>query len=340
MKKWLISLGIGLLAFFCFALPQTVHAANSADFTAEAIPAAGQTDPKLDYFSLSVASNQIYPLTATVENLSSTETLDFSAQLITATTSSHGAINYTPTKLKRDPSAKVVLPELAVDGVNQQNFTIGPKQKQTITFNLKIPADGITGTVLGSIYIHRLDSPNQKKSSLTIDNQFAMVLPVAITQGPPVEIIPNLTLAGVTQTNIAGHAALIADIHNASPVLFGQIQLNAKILQDNKTVLTQTDHNFQMAPNSTLGYNLLMPDKPLPKGRYLLKIRLTSGQKTFNLSKNFQITTTNPQQIKHPLLRHTQNKPTFLIWLILSLILLILLIALLWFLLKRQHHKH
>lgn len=341
-KSWFILLSFSLLLpIWLFLNPTISHAADSggADFTVKSIPGNGQTDPNLDYYALSVEPNQTYPLTATIENLSSTKTLDFEASLITATTSSHGSINYTPAPFKRDKSAAVVLPELSQNKVTKQKISIPPNMQKNITFTLQIPENGIYGTVLGSVYVHRLDDgAKQSKANLGVTNQFSMALPVMITQGTPPKISPKLALTDVIQDTTAGAAHLVANIHNASPVMFGKIHLNAKVYKGSDTngtpILTQKDQNFQMAPNSTLQYNLRTTNgKALDPGNYAIKVNLTSGDKSFDLKQNFAIN--NTAAVNKRLIKSNKNTTnSLMLWIILGVLALLILILILVILLK------
>lgn len=343
-KIWLFLFSL-CIPFYFFLTPSETQAAtgNGADFTVNVIPGTGQTDPELDYFSLNVLPNKTYPVTTSIENLNATKTLDFEASLVTATTSSHGNINYTPSTFKRDKSAAVVLPELSQNNVTKQKISIPPKSQKNVTFTLQIPDDGIYGTVLGSVYVHRTDQARKDKSSFGIANQFSMALPVIITQGTPPKITPKLSLTDVVQNSVAGAAQLTANIHNASPVMFGKIQLTAKVYQGTDTsadpVLTQTDKNFQMAPNSTLQYDLRPKDgKPLKSGTYAIKIHLTSGDQSFDLKRTFDITSTSA--VNRRLLKANKNTTNpVILWIILGILALLILVLILVIALKSSPNR-
>lgn len=76
------------------------HAEEGAGFTVTPVLGKGQTDPAAGYFSIKGEQNESYPVTVAVQNLTENENQDFDVQLVQATTSNNGHIDYTPSSKK------------------------------------------------------------------------------------------------------------------------------------------------------------------------------------------------------------------------------------------------
>lgn len=322
LKKGLLFLILSTLScFIALQAPKTVTAAG-ADFTITPIHSAAQSDTTLDYFSLIAQPQQRYTLTTQVANLSATETLDFEARLLTATTSSYGRINYIPTDQPKDKSLAHTLPELLVSDQSAiQKFSLAPNTKQAVTYQIQLPKTDLIGTLLGSIYVHRLPKAAQKTTT-QIQNEFSMIIPIMIRAEKQTPLLPQLSLDKVSLQSAGGQPELVAVVHNASPVMFGKIKIEAAVYKKGttKALLRQMVKDFEMAPNSTLRHKIATNQQPLPTGTYRLKLRLTSGAKVFHLNRTFTISNQTRQAVDEKKIQTATGPDWTKIWLIISLI--------------------
>ena len=131
------------------------HAEEGAGFTVTPVLGKGQTDPTAGYFSIKGEQNESYPVTVAVQNLTENENQDFDVQLVQATTSNNGHIDYTPSS-KKMIAGGLSLKDLVEEKKATQKVTVAAGQTKNITFNLKLPQDNIKGTVLGSVYVRKV----------------------------------------------------------------------------------------------------------------------------------------------------------------------------------------
>jgi antitoxin component of MazEF toxin-antitoxin module len=166
--------------FYCLCLaiisgcfPVTASAEEGADFTISPIFGEGQTDPAVGYFSIKAENGGNYPLKLAIQNLNANEEQAFEVQLVRATTSNDGRINYTPSKQQPVNDQLLTLEELLPEKNSHQKMTIQPNQSKEIKLELKIPKNGFEGTLLGSIYVKKFPS-----QSITVKaSVFVMHLP-------------------------------------------------------------------------------------------------------------------------------------------------------------------
>lgn len=338
LKKYHCYLFICFILGGLFGLPHQVLAATNTNFSVTPVFSEAQTDTTLDYFNLVVAPDQHYPLTVTVENTSRTKVMTFDAKLVAATTSSQGKIDYTPSTTKNATNGSMLLPNLAANQKTHQKITLNPLAKGQVTFEIQIPNSGLQGTVLGSVFVQQHTTQQQDKSTVGIQNQFAITTPVILKPVNSAKLMPNLEMNQVHFKQINNTGQITADIVNKAPVMFGKIQLTADLYQKGvkKARFTKHAENLEMAPNSTLAYPFTIPIQKLNAGQYTLKVTLSSGPKTFHLKQTFTI---KASQLKKNTAT-TSKKPRYLLfWIIASVIVLCLIFVILLALIKRYRSK-
>ncbi|WP_125767221.1 DUF916 and DUF3324 domain-containing protein [Lapidilactobacillus wuchangensis] len=328
----------GLVSLGLIAPRISQAAETGAEFSVQPILPAAQTDQQLHHFAITPQANTTYPLKIVVENLSPTTSHQFRVQLLAATTTSGGKIDYTPSNKKRDSSAHVLLPDLVAQQAPEQLITVAPASQEVVTFMIKTPQPLIEGTILGSVYVQRVTELAAADREIGLQNQFAMTIPVVLET--PSNRLPKLAVDDVYLASAGGRAGLVAAVHNNSPVMFGQIKLDAKIRRQgqNQVLIHQQDHDYEMAPNSTLDYHLETGSKTLTPGRYVLDLTLNSGQKKFKLQRKFTIKATDQGAVEQHLVEINQTRPTPWLLLILGTLAGLLVISglIIWFVRQRR----
>lgn len=334
-RKRLVSMIVCILAIILgFTHNRSIGLAAQTNFYASPVFSKAQTDPTLDYFSSIVTNGQTLPLAVDVTNTSTSETQHFRVSLAVATTTSEGKIDYTPNDKKTVPKKALTLLDLVPKEKQTQELTIEPDTTQTVTFDLTVPSEGISDTLLGSIFIHQLSTENPQNEPIGIQSEFATTLPVILKQAKAQQL-PKLTIQHVS----ANATKVSATITNSKPVMFGKITLKTEIFRKNgnKALYQKTQRNLEMAPNSSFTHISDLSQTPLANGAYYLKSTVTSGSKTFRLTKSFTVDQKNNHQNQSTQL--IQKNHPILFWLLSSLILLMLLIVILWALIKRTKNK-
>lgn len=342
LKKILAGLLLGLVMGATALTKQPTFsqaAGQGAEFSVKPILPPSQKDQQLSHFELTPTPGAEYPLKVVVENLSTTQTRQFQVQLVTATTASSGKIDYTPSTQKRDGSAAVVLPELAKNQATNRVITLAPASQQTVTFDLTAPQPAVPGTILGSIYVKRIDPPATNQQQIGLQNEFAMTIPVLLNT--PTAMQPKLAIDQVKLTTVGGAAELVAAVHNRNPIMFGQIQMAATVHRrgQQQALIHQVDQNYEMAPNSILPYRLETGGKTLAPGKYVLDLKMTSGTKSFDLQKEFVIKNQDQAAAEQHLVEINRQTPTHWGIILASLAILATVIGLIIWLMRRRQQK-
>lgn len=121
------------------------------------------------------------------------ENQDFDVQIVQATTSNNGHIDYTPSS-KKLMAGGPFLKDLIEDKKENQKVRVAAGQTKNITFNLKLPQDNIEGTVLGSVYVRKVPQETAKSKGVGVRNAFAMTIPVITSEDFNKKIAPKLEL--------------------------------------------------------------------------------------------------------------------------------------------------
>ncbi|WP_208421893.1 DUF916 and DUF3324 domain-containing protein [Latilactobacillus fragifolii] len=323
-----------LIAFSHFT--QAVHA-EGAEFTVTPEYGGGQTDASLGYFSIKAENGQTYPLTVNVQNLNMEKANDFNAQLVAASTSNSGHIDYTPTHQKMVKTKAPLLPDLVKKGADQQSFSLAPGALKKVTFMIKVPDKGFKGTVLGSIYVKRTSNNEVSKKGFGINNRFAMTIPVVMTQDFDQKLTPKLSLTMAKVEATSGVPQVVGRIANSAPTMFGQIKLNAWVTRKNQTkkLYEKRAAKLSMAPWSTFKYAIDTNNQILPKGQYTYHVKMVSGKKTFNLKRNFTVDDQARAQVNQTLINPEKAGLNWWLWGSIGMIG-ILMIALMAYLIGRK----
>ena len=165
-----------------------------------------------------------------------------------------------------------------------------------------------------------------------LKNRYVEVTEVALWCQPQVTIPVKLVLDEVKVTPTNGQPVLFAKLRNLTPTLFGQLKIQARVIQrtTGKTVATQQLKSGSMAPNSWFNYQVALGTQNLAAGKYRLKLHLTSGQRVWDFTRDFTLTAERAQQHNHHLVGPRQVN--WWLWGAVALVILLaLLMAAYWF---------
>jgi len=335
--KWSLFSLIALIGLLGGGAP-TIQAAQTkpTNFVATPFIPKNQLDKKAGYFDLKVTPGATQVLKLAVANPGATKrTLKIVP--INATTADSGNAVYVPSN-RTDPSAQTTFTKMTTSAVT---ITLAPHQGKTVTFRTKIPAGGFRGQVLGGLFVTDLQAtkpkPEKQSQNFRLNNRYAEVTAVSL-QCQPKEVLPiQLRLASVN-VGLQGEQPLaFAKMRNLTPKLFGQLTIQARVIQDKtgQQVATQTAKNGSMAPNSWFNYGVKLGNKTLSAGQYTLKLHLTSGQRKWNFSQQFKL---SPQRTReHNTATKAVKQPiNWWLWIILALVVLLIVILSAYWLGKRR----
>ena len=336
--KKLLALVVSLVALTVIGVTARPVAAQTSgsEFTISPVFSDQQSSETDDYFSYLAQPAAVLPVAVNLQNLSSDQAHQFEIRLVTATTTDQGKINYHPTKKQRDATATTTLPELVQDGATIKQVTLQPGAVEKISFDLTVPKNGLKGTVLGSIFVRRIDQ-EKNEDSIGILNEFSMLVPVLLKSATNPVKKPELQLEAISLDSSGGAAYLKTPVHNLAPVMFGKIKIVAQVTKKGQTkvLLTQTDQNYEMAPNSTMDYHVATGGQTLAPGKYTMQVKLTSGAQTFQLTKDFTIKAGQRQTVEKTLQTDNRTQSRLWLWLIIGGLLLVIAVLLILLLRKR-----
>ncbi|KRM96141.1 hypothetical protein FC19_GL001214 [Liquorilactobacillus aquaticus DSM 21051] len=288
-----------LLTLFCIFQTKVVYAKGAttsntnAQFSITPQFTNGQTNLRLGYYHMQVKKGGSYRLRVRIFNHNQYSSVYFQAQLRNAATTTQGQINYAASQhLHHIPRNYKPLPILSINGTKKR-ILVQAHSYKNVVFKLKVPTAGFRGTVVGGIYVTRQNTPTgtaQTKDYDEINNIFSMTLPVFLSQNFNSKYSPKLVLSKISSTSRnSRHAVLSVKVLNTSPVVFGAMRLNIKLLSQKKVLYKKKLTNLQMAPYSKLPLSLRLLNTPKLKGTYSLTVVIHSGNFNKKIIQKFKI---------------------------------------------------
>lgn len=310
--------------------PVPVQAASQPrNFVATPLLPKNQLSQKAGYFDLKVTPGQTQSLKLAVTNPGST-TRTLEVMPVNATTSDAGSVVYVPSN-RTDPSAQTTFTKMTSGALT---IKLAPHQGKTVTFKTKIPAGGFNGQVLGGLFVTdptaTSTKPKSKAQNFRLQNRYAEVTAVALTCHPKQQLPVKLTLAQVKVGLRGTQPMVFAKIRNLTPVLFGQLEIEAQVvsLKTGRVVATEQLKNGSVAPNSWFNYAVPLGTKTLAAGHYQLNLHLTSGKRQWRFKRQFTLSATRTRE--HNTATKAVHQPrqiNWWLWGLLALIVILLLIG-------------
>ncbi|WP_179393946.1 DUF916 and DUF3324 domain-containing protein [Lacticaseibacillus absianus] len=284
MRRWWWM--IGWLWWLVCAAPGHPVQAVGAGFTVTPQLPANQLDRAAGFFDLRVTPGVAQPLTVVVANRTATAKR-LQAQVVTAYTQVNGVVSYAP-GAPRDDSAQVRLSEIASKPVT---FTLAAHQARPVTMTVVPPASGFTGQVLGALIVQDRSTyaAGGSAAGFGVRNQFTLAVAVQL-QVSLTKVAPHLRLGPVRLGTQATRPAVLAQVQNDRPRLFGQLALTATITPTSggPAVARRQVHDYAMAPNSHFDF-AVWPAQDLAPGRYWFTLTATAGQATWRFRRAFTV---------------------------------------------------
>ncbi|TBX41823.1 DUF916 and DUF3324 domain-containing protein [Lactiplantibacillus paraplantarum] len=326
---WVLMLAL-LLGGLSGALPSQAAASTPASgFILTPLLPKDQLDKQAGYFNLKVTPGATQVFKVSVSNPGKSA-ITLQVTPVNATTSDAGNVAYVPSD-RHDPSATTTFTDMTTGGVTVK---LAAHQAKTVTFKTTIPKAGFKGEVLGGLFATNPTANAARPTTsqgFMLKNRYAEVTAVALWCQPQVTIPVKLALDQVKVTPTNGQPMLFAKLRNLTPTLFGQLNIQARVIQraTGKTITTQQLKSGSMAPNSWFNYQVALGTKNLAAGKYQLKLHLTSGRRVWNFNRDFTLTAQRAEQHNRHLVG--PRKINWWLWGTVALmILLALLIAAYW----------
>jgi len=334
-------LSLSLLATGLFGRPSPAQAATQPDanFVVTPLLPKNQLNPKDGYFNLKVTpgSTQILQLSVTNPGSSSRQ---IDVIPVNATTADTGTIVYIPSN-RTDPSAQTTFTKMTSKAIS---LTLAPHQGKTVTFKTKIPKNGFSGEVLGGLFVtnpQTSEASNKRNAqNFQLANRYAVTTAVALWCQPnqtiPAKVVLANTKVVYSKTDTA--PMVVAKLRNLAPVAFGGLQIHAQLFEqaNGHEVAAQTLKNRSMAPNSWFDSEIGLGDKPLPAGRYTLKLKLASGDRHWNFTEPVNLSKAHAQEHNNSTKTATGKQQLWLWFAGGGLLILLIIVGA--YVLGRRHH--
>lgn len=334
-------LSLSLLVTGLFGRPSPAQAATQPDenFVVTPLLPNNQLNSKDGYFNLKVTPGSTQVLKLSVTNPgSSSRQIDVSP--VNATTADTGTIVYIPSN-RTDPSAQTTFTKMTSKAIS---LTLAPHQGKTVTFETKIPKNGFSGEVLGGLFVTNPQtseaSTKRNAQNFQLANRYAVTTAVALWCQPNQTIPAKVALANtkVVYSKTDTAPMVVAKLRNLAPIAFGDLQVHAQLFEqtNGREVAAQTQKNRSMAPNSWFDLEMGLGDKPLPAGRYTLKLKLASGDRHWNFTQPVSLSKAHAQEHNNSTKPATGRQQSWLWFAGGGLLILLIIVGA--YVLGRKHH--
>lgn len=280
---------IYVICMIMVVFPAKVFAAsdekkNNISFDAQAVlPDNQQSDAS--YYDLKVQPGATQELILKLRNTSADQ-VKVKIEANNAITNQNGSIDYSQhgAKLIGGPSFEDLISE-------PQTVVLQPKEDQDVHFQLKIPAEGFDGIVLGGFYCYEdTKGEEQKGKGFSLKNKFAYTIGAKLSCSDK-KIEPRLALKKVTPGLDNGYLTVFAEMENTQPVLMSKLNMHATVTKKGqKEILKVLDKKISFAPRTNFRLPISWNNEPLKKGKYELTMHLKddTGEK-WVFRKDFEI---------------------------------------------------
>jgi len=246
-------------------------------------------------------------------------------ELITASTSRNGQINYTSRGIT-DSTLKFSFENLVT--VPQTHFTIPAGGEIEIPVTLTVPNESFEGAILGSIRVLREATEQEREEAGALVNQYAHVTAVRLVMRDDAEeiITPDFALGSITTELVNYRASIIAHVRNIEPILIKGASATARIfpLGSDQPIFEHSMNTLDFAPNSVFPFSFVDREGfGIDPGNYTAVITINHEGRTWEFDENFSITPEAAEEINdgavNQNLQPEQNDDSIPIWIFVAI---------------------
>lgn len=248
-----------------------------------------QIDKNVGYFNLKMSAGQKQIISISLSN-PSTEKMMVNFSLNGAKTNQNGVIEYGDSDIENDPSLAFEFEKIVT---GPESIELAPGETKEVEFTIQMPKTGIKGVLAGGIQLMKADQTGTETENggSKIINQYAYVVGVLLQESEE-RLLPDLKLNSVSagqnnyrNTIFINFSNIIAGYVNDMTI---ETQITAK---GSETVLFERKQTaMRMAPNSFINFPISMNGEKMNAGKYKANILVTSGDKNWKWSQEFEIT--------------------------------------------------
>lgn len=307
---------------------------NDISFDAQAVLPDNQQS-EASYYDLKVQSGATQVLILKLRNTSTTQ-IKIKIEANNAVTNQNGSIDYSQhgAKLIGGPSFENLVSE-------SQTVVLQPKEDREVHFQLKIPAEGFDGVILGGFYCYEdTKGEDKKEKGFSLKNKFAYTIGAKLSCSDK-KIQQNLALKKVTPGLDNGYLTVFADMENLQPVLMSKLDMHVTVTKKGqKDVLKVLDKKISFAPRTNFHLPISWNNDPLKKGKYELTMHLTDDTgKKWLFQKDFEIKDTDEKLNEQAVEVKEVHNYTWLLYLM-SIVFLGIILGLIIYIYKLKSKKN
>ena len=283
------------------------------------------------FFDILVHPGQEQDLIIRIINSSETDA-DMRVDVITASTSLRGEINYSDRGGLMDETLQFSLEDLMQWPLEPVNVPAG--ETVEVPIKLSVPMEPFDGILLGAINIVREVTQEERDAAGAIVNQFGFITAVRLVQSENAENIPADFALGDIEAKITHHrAAIVAQIRNVQPKFIRGASVSMEIFAQGSRVPIFIDEieSLEMAPNSIFSYSFVDREgRGIQAGDYTAIITLTYEDRTWSWEQDFTITPETAAEVNEAAINVVENEARWWedipLWVIIIMAVLIIFI--------------
>lgn len=293
IKQWVsIFLSIVVIGlFFLKAVPSYSADKNPAGvtgFTYSITFPDNQVKKDLGYFKLKMDPGKNQQISITLSN-PGTEKVTIDVKLNGAKTNQNGVIEYGESTIKNDPSVQFDFTDIVT---GPESVELAPGETKNLDLTIQMPETSYDGVIAGGIQLMRADQngTTSNEGGSKIINQYAYVIGVVLQESEKA-IAPDLKLNSVKAGQSNYRNAIFVNYSNVMAAYLDNMTVEVQITEKGKeTVLYERKQTaMRMAPNSFIDFPVSMNGERMVAGDYVANILVTSGDKKWKWTKDFNI---------------------------------------------------
>ena len=290
-----------VLLFHCFFFSEIAHgesqlggqaieqekAKNEVGFTVQPVLPDNQIDSSKGFYFIPVKAEEETKLTLKVKStMKEARTVRISIE--DAYTNQNGQIDYEGLNKKQDTSLKDPLSKIT--DVSSKEITVKNHEIKEVTLTIKTPKEQFDGVKAAAVCIKKVDSEKEQKG---IGTTYGYRVGLVITEQEDIDYNSgtSLNLLKVKPTVHQGKRVIQTSLQNPEPKILDDLTVQTKLRKKgSKEVLRKrTTNDMRMAPNSQFDFATNWGVDPIKPGTYVLSVKATSKEKSWNWSKEFTI---------------------------------------------------
>ena len=291
MLKLNRGLAIPTALILIVAIYFSVSAFAASGFSVSLVLPENQRPTGSAFFDLLVSPGQEQDLVIRITNSSDIDA-DMRVDVITASTSIHGEINYSDRGGLMDETLQFSLEDLMQWPLEPVRVPAG--ETVEVPIRLSVPMEPFDGILLGAINVVREVTQEERDAAGAIVNQFGFITAVRLVQSENADNIPADFVLGDVEAKLTnGRASVVAQIRNVQPRFIRGASASMEIFaQGSRTpVIIYEMQRLEMAPNSIFQYSFVDHDgRGVQAGDYTAIITLTYEDRTWSWEQDFTIT--------------------------------------------------